>query len=234
MQGPGAQEGRGASRGRARHRGFYWLIVVRRGAARVVRGCPGVWDSGLLLSPAGGSPAGEGRSEHGRIEDWKPGSGIPAHLAHFPDPFGEHIPGGRGYSCLSSRGGTPRTCSAGRPFSGPFVPGKPDAPTTAAPARCLFQCQLSGQLLSPHNGVRTRPPGFGSGKLPCPPHWAEDAQGMRYFGERKTCFPWDSIRAGVCGLHTAHPRASSASSSSGQLRLCISRLFIGGSMPGVG
>ena len=51
------------------------------------------------------------------------------------------------------------------PSSGPFVPGTPDTPLAAAPANCLFLCQLSRQLLSPHNGVRTRPQGFGSGEL---------------------------------------------------------------------
>lgn len=146
---------------------------ARRGGGRGTGGRPGLagaWDPCLLLSPAGGSPAGEGRGERGRIGDWQWGGGIKAHLARLLVPPWRPQAGRTCHvSCLSGQGGSPRDLLRWCPFLGPFVPGKPDAPSAAAPARCLFQRQLSGQLLSPHNGVRRRPPQFGSGELPLPP-----------------------------------------------------------------
>lgn len=115
-----------------------WL-PIRRGARRA-RGWPGRPDGRL----------GAGRRN-------------PCQSLRLLAPLGAPRPGGRANPAFSPQGGAPRD---GRPFPGPFVPGNPDAPLAAAPAKCLFLRQLSLQLLSPHNGVRTRPPGFGSGELP--------------------------------------------------------------------
>lgn len=100
-------------------------------------------DPGLLLSPASGFPAGEGRGERGGcgrdpMGSWKPGGGI---LVHLSGPSLPSAPPGReDVAILISplREASPGTCSCGRPFPGPFVPGNPDAPSAAAPAKCLF------------------------------------------------------------------------------------------------
>lgn len=100
------------------------------------------------------------------------------------------------------------TCLAGRPCKSPFVPGKPDALSVAAPARCLFQRQLSGQLLSPHIGVRTQPPQLGSVSKPYPPGWAEDAPGMLYFWGGKRASPGIAavlVSVGSLQRITPHP-----------------------------
>lgn len=199
------------------------------------RDLAGAWDPCLLLSPAGGSPAREGRGERGWIGAWKPGSGIKAPLSRFPVPL-DTPSQGRTWRLLSLspiREGPPGTCSAGCPFPGPFVPGKPDAPSAASPARCLFQLQLSGQLLSLHNGVMMRPPQFGSRELPLIPQVGlRMLEGCATLGRGKHASP-GTASALVSGLAPAHPRASFAASSSGCLRLWTSQLFIGGSTPGV-
>lgn len=91
------------------------------------------------------------------------------------------------------------------PSSGFFVPGDPDTPLAAAPANCLFLRQLSRQLLSPHNGVRTRPQGFGSGELTLFPGWAEDARGMRYFGGEENMLPPGQHLRWCLWLPPVHP-----------------------------
>lgn len=72
----------------------------------------GARDPALLLSPAGCSPAGEGRGERGRIGGWMPCCGIPAqyraHPARFPTPLDVPKPGGRGDPGLPHQGGAPK------------------------------------------------------------------------------------------------------------------------------
>lgn len=120
------------------------LLLADRGVAGVLRGWQGL---GIPVSycpqpvapppERGAESAGGGRRDP--IRGWKPGDGILAHLAGSWLPSAP--PGLEDVATLVSllREEPPGTCSAGCLFPGPFVPGKPDPPSAAAPARCLFQ-----------------------------------------------------------------------------------------------
>lgn len=216
------------------------------GLCQLIAGLPGLagsppgfvgagrgWGFPSPIVSSSGFPAGEGRRERGGGRrapkgGFEPGGGIPAQLCRLP--ISPAPPGLEDLATLVSSlmEEPPGACPASCPFPGPFVPGKPDASSVAAPSRCLFQRQLSWQLLSPHNGVRTWPPRIGSGEVSLSPRLSCGCLGMCYFrGEKKKCFPWDSIRAAFCGLPAAHLRFL-CGDSSGRLRLWISRPFSGG------
>lgn len=186
-------------------------LGVRRGGG----GSPGAGRGSGSRSPIVSRPwlAGEGRGERGSIGGWKPCCGIPAQSRRISPasrpPWASPNRGDVSTPSLSPPGRSPRgTCLADRPCKSPFVPGKPDALSVAAPARCLSQRQLSWQLLSPHNGVWTQPPRFGSGSRPSPPGRAEDARGMLYFWRGKRVSPGTaSVLVSVGSLQriTPHP-----------------------------
>lgn len=146
------------------------LAYVVRVGAGVRQDWQGPGVPGLLLSPARGARSGQRARGQRAPPGWRQEVGRRNTGAScvLPAPLTAPGPGGRGDPCLPAQGGLPQDLLPWSPFPGPFVPGKADAPSAAALASRLPQRQLSQATFSPHNGVRTRPPPFGTWHPPTP------------------------------------------------------------------